>query len=328
MPVTSKRSGEQSRTARLTGKDTKRLRISIVGAGRLGTTLGSALHHAGHRIEIVVSRHVATSRRASAAVNSRSLAATIAQLQDKDSLVFRKLCSSDLIIIATPDVAIEPVATRLAALVGNEVTAATKNRTVLHTSGALSSRVLNPLRLAGFASGSLHPLVSVSDAKSSRGIFRGVYFCVEGDAHAVRLARTLVSQLSGRSFTIKSESKPLYHAAAVMTSGHVVALFDLALLMLRKCGLSSRDAQRVFMPLLRSTTTNLEKNTPARALTGPYARGDFETARKHLSALQESGLDDVNEIYRVLARHSLALGKTLKRDPNFELLARLLDHIS
>jgi len=328
MPVTSKRSGEQSRTASLTGKDTKRLRISIVGAGRLGTTLGSALHHAGHRIEIVVSRHVATSRRASAAVNSRSLAATIAQLQDKDSPVFRKLCSSDLIIIATPDVAIEPVATRLAALVGSEVTASTKNRTVLHTSGALSSRVLNPLRLAGFATGSLHPLVSVSDAKSSRGIFRGVYFCVEGDARAVRLARTLVSQLSGRSFTIKSESKPLYHAAAVMTSGHVVALFDLALLMLRKCGLSSRDAQRVFMPLLRSTTTNLEKNTPTRALTGPYARGDFETARKHLSALQESGLDDVNEIYRILARHSLALGKTLKRDPNFELLARLLDHIS
>jgi len=269
-----------------------------------------------------------TSRRAAAAVNSRSLAATIAHLEERNSPALRKLAASDLIVIATPDAAIEPVATKLASLVQSEVVASKKTRTVLHTSGAISSTVLNPLRLAGFATGSLHPLVSVSDAKSSRGIFHEVYFCVEGDARAVRLARKLVTQLGGRSFTIAPESKPLYHAAAVMTSGHVVALFDLALLMLRKCGLSTRDAQRVLLPLLRSTTTNLEKNTPAHALTGPYARRDFETARKHLTALQESGLDDVNEVYRILARHSLALGKTLKRDPNFELLTRLLDQIS
>ena len=275
-----------------------------------------------------MSRHMGTSRRAAAAVKSRSLAATIAHLDERNSPALRKLAASDLIVIATPDAAIEPVATKLASLVRNEAVASKKNRTVLHTSGATSSAVLNPLRLAGFATGSFHPLVSVSDAKSSRAIFHEVYFCVEGEELAVRLARKLVTQLGGRSFTIAPESKPLYHAAAVMTSGHVVALFDLALLMLRKCGLSTRDAQRVLLPLLRSTTTNLEANTPAHALTGPYARRDFETARKHLTALQESGLDDVNEVYRILARHSLALGKTLKRDPNFELLARLLDHIS
>ena len=328
MPVTSKRSRERPRATNLTRKDTKGLGIAIVGAGRLGTTLGRALRLAGHRIEVVVSRHMGTSRRAAAAVNSRSLAATIAHLEDKNSPALRKLAASDLIVIATPDAAIEPVATKLASLVRSEVNTSKKNRTVLHTSGAISSTVLNPLRLAGFATGSLHPLVSVSDAKSSRGIFHEVYFCVEGDERAARLARKLVTQLGGRSFTIAPKSKPLYHAAAVMTSGHVVALFDLALLMLRECGLSTRDAQRVLLPLLRSTTTNLEKNTPARALTGSYARRDFETARKHLTALQESGLDDVNKVYRILARHSLALGKTLKRDPNFERLARLLDHMS
>jgi predicted short-subunit dehydrogenase-like oxidoreductase (DUF2520 family) len=120
----------------------------------------------------------------------------------------------------------------------------------------------------------------------------------------------------------------LYHAAAVMTSGHVVSLFDLALLMLRKCGLSARDAQRVLLPLLKSTTANLDNNSTARALTGPYARGDFETARKHLIALDNSGLADANEVYKVLARHSVAIGKTLKRDPNFETLTRLLNNNS
>jgi predicted short-subunit dehydrogenase-like oxidoreductase (DUF2520 family) len=196
---------------------------------------------------------------------------------------------------------------------------------VLHTSGAISSQILKPLRVAGIATGSLHPLVSVADVKSSPEVFRDVYFCVEGDARAIRVARMLVTQLGGRSFTIKPESKPLYHAAAVMTSGHVVALFDLALLMLRKCGLSAREAQQVLLPLLRSTTTNLDKTSPAGALTGPYARGDFETAHQHLIALDDSGLDDANEVYKILARHSLALGKTLKRSDDFAELARLLN---
>ena len=104
----------------------------------------------------------------------------------------------------------------------------------------------------------------------------------------------------------------------------MVSLFDLALLILARCGLSARDAQRVLLPLLRSTTTNLENNNPGGALTGPYKRGDFETARKHLMALQGSELDDADEVYKILARHSLDLGKTPNRDPKIEQLARLL----
>src|SRR5262249_18309934 len=194
--------------------------------------------------------------------------------------------------------------------------------------GAISSRVLNPLSLSGFAIGSLHPLVSVAGTDTSPKLFRGVHFCVEGDAPAVRIARMLVTKLGGHSFTIKPESKPLYHAAAVMTAGHVVALFALAVLMLRKCGLSAREARRILLPLLRSTTSNLEAKNPDHALTGPYARKDFQTARKHLIALEDSGLNDASEVYKLLARHSLELGKTPKRDPNFEQLARLLNPTS
>jgi len=325
MPAPLKRSSKKSRAGSLTRKNTKRLRTSIIGAGRLGTTLARALDRAGHRIDLVVTARMATARRAAKVIDSRSLAATSKQLHDKDSEAYRLLSASELIIIATPDAAIESVANELAAVFGKDSAASTgKARTVLHTSGAISSQVLNPLRLLGFATGSFHPLVSVADQKADPKIFRDIHFCVEGDVRAIRVARMLVSQVGGRSFTIKPKSKPLYHAAAVMTAGHVVALFDLAVLMLRECGLSPREAQRVLLPLLRSTTENLEKNGPARALTGPYARGDFETARKHLIALRESKVDGVNEVYKILARHSLDLGKTLKRDPKIEQLARLL----
>lgn len=325
MAAASKRSRKKSRTGSSSRESARRLRISIIGAGRLGTTLGRALRRSGHRLDVVVAARSATARRAANAIDSRSLAATWSQFQDKHSGPYQRLFASDLIIIATPDAAIESVAGELAAVFGKHVgTSTRKSRTVLHTSGAISSQILKPLRLDGLATGSLHPLVSVADVKSDPDIFRDIYFCVEGDARAIRVARMLVTQLGGRSFTIKPESKPLYHAAAVMTSGHVVALFDLALLMLRKCGLSAREAQRVLLPLLRSTTTNLDKNSTARALTGPYARGDFETARKHLIALDHPGLEDADEVYKILARHSVALGKTLKRRDDFQRLVRLL----
>ena len=328
MPATSKRSTKKSRTRSSSSKSAQRLRISIVGAGRLGTTLGRALRRAGHRLDVVVTAHIATARRAANAIDSRSLAATWPRLQDKNSKPYQRLSASDLIIMATPDAAIASVGKELAAMLGKDVAASgTKTRTVLHTSGAISSQILKPLRLAGIATGSLHPLVSVADVRPHPEIFRDVYFCIEGDARALRVSRMLVNQLGGRSFTIKSESKPLYHAAAVMTSGHVVALFDLALSMLRQCGLSTREAQRVVWPLLRSTTMNLDQNSPARALTGPYARSDFETARHHLIAIDTPGLEAVNAVYKILARHSLTLGKTLNRSDDFKILAQLLNSL-
>jgi predicted short-subunit dehydrogenase-like oxidoreductase (DUF2520 family) len=287
------------------------------------------LRRAGHRLDVVVNQRITTASRAAKTIDARSLAATWTRLQNKNSEAYRRLCASDLIIIATPDSAIGSVVSELTALSKKDVGPATrKSRTALHTSGAISSQILNPLRLAGFVTGSLHPLVSVASTNAGPEIFRDVYFCLEGDARANRVGRTLVTQLGGRSFTIKPQSKLLYHAAAVMASGHVVALFDLALSMLRACGLSEGEAQRVLLPLLSSTTANLKKNKPARALTGPYARGDFETARRHLIALRESALDDADDVYKILARHSLDLGKTPKRDPNFEQLARLLNRLS
>jgi len=311
MPPTSNRSRGKSAAGSLRRKNTKRLRISIIGAGRLGTTLGRALHGAGNPVDLVVTTRIATAGRAARTIDSRSLGAIFAHFQDKDAEAYRRLSASNLIIIATPDAAIESVANELARVIGGA--SVRGSRTVLHTSGAISSQALSSLRRAGFATGSLHPLVSVADAKSDPKIFRDIHFCVEGDPRAVRVARSLTAQLGGQSFTIKPDSKPLYHAAAVMTSGHVVALFDLALTMLRRCGLSAREAQRILLPLLRSTIANLEEKPPAQALTGPYARNDFETARKHLRALQASGLDDANEAYKILSRHSVVLGKTLKQ---------------
>jgi len=278
--------------------------VSVVGAGRLGTALGRAMFLAGYRIQALVSRRASHATAARAVVGSASMVLTANQLH--------LLPPSKLILITTPDDGIAGTAQKLALLQRGLVQGAT----VLHTSGALSADVLAPLAEMGFHVGSLHPLLSVSDSRTGSENFSGTFFCLEGDRVAVRVARAIVRDLKGESFSISSHSKPLYHAAAVMASGHIVALIDLATTMLVRCGLSEAKARRVLLPLVQSTVRNLTTSDSAHALTGTFARGDLATVKRHLQALSDAGLAAPLESYKLLGRRSLELAKDNGLDPH------------
>jgi len=208
-----------------------------------------------------------------------------------------------LILIATPDDAIATAAEQLASVLPSHA----KSVTVLHTSGALSSTELQPLAAIGCHVGSIHPLISVSDPKAGAADLKNAYFCLEGDRSALRIARQLVADLGATSFSIKADQKALYHAAAVMSSGHVTALIDIAIEMLVHAGLTKDEARRILLPLLESTWKNLARFDPADALTGTFARADEATVQKHLSALTASNHDEALAIYRLLGLRSLEL---------------------
>lgn len=269
--------------------------VSIIGSGRLGTALALALSSSGYSVQALMSQGLRSAKKAAALVRGRPLSLKGSELD--------RLPASKLILIATPDDQIASTATKLAS---SKITSP-KNRVVLHTSGALSSNVLKPLASLGFHVGSLHPLVSVSDPETGQISLRSAFYCIEGHAIATRVARALVKDLGGRSFKISSENKPLYHAAAVMASGHVLALYDLATDMLVHCGLKRAEALRILLPLLESTVSNLSQAGPSQALTGTFARGDIATVRRHLEALSKSGLTQALEIYKILGSRSLEL---------------------
>jgi len=209
----------------------------------------------------------------------------------------QSLKPAGVFLITVPDDQIASVAEEMSRL---EFTA-----TALHTSGALSSDVLLPLRKRGWHTGSIHPLLSVSNPGDP--IEGGAFWSVEGDKAAVRLGKAIVRELGGRSFFIRSEDKPLYHAAAVMVSGNVTALFDVALEMLAECGIKRTTARNILLPLIASTVRNLETKDPAHALTGTFSRGDLETVKRHLAALKRN--QDALELYRLLGKRSLKLTK-------------------
>jgi len=292
--------------------------VSIIGAGRLGTALARALAEQGYPIRSVVARRLQTARKAAKLLDNKAakdLDANAAKLLDDKTKAYAAnqiglLPQADLFLISTPDDQIADVTTKLASLDYDRAP------TVLHTSGALSSAVLSPLRSKGWSTGSMHPLISVTDPQTP---IAGAFWCVEGDQRAVRLAKTLVRDLGGTSFSINSAEKPLYHAAAVMTAGHVTALFDVALEMLVACGLTRKTARRILQPLLASTTRNLETKDPAQALTGTFSRGDVETVKRHLAALKDHKLADALELYCKLGKRSLKLTKENPR------ITRILD---
>ena len=267
--------------------------VSIIGSGRLGTALAVALARRGYSIRSLLARRAQKARYAAGLLDEEVQVLAAKQL--------RSLLPADVFLITVPDDQIARVAAELSGL---KFTA-----TALHTSGALSAEVLAPLRERGWRIGSVHPLMSVSDAREGEAALRGGYWSVEGDQTALRVAKAIVKDLGGRSFSIRSEDKPLYHAAAVMVSGNVTALFDVALEMLVQCGLTRKAARSVLLPLIASTVHNLETKDPAQALTGTFSRGDVETVKRHLAALKKGELADALELYRLLGKRSLKLTK-------------------
>ncbi|MGC1596993.1 MAG: Rossmann-like and DUF2520 domain-containing protein, partial [Candidatus Acidiferrales bacterium] len=244
--------------------------VSIVGAGRLGRTLGRNLHRLGWRVGAVVTRSKATARAAVHAIGAG----------EPHSTLTRDVMDADVILMVTPDDALVDVARRLASLVGKSC----RGKVVLHASGALDSSILRPLARCGAAIGSIHPMQTFTT--NSQPNLNGVIFAIEGDARARRTAGTIARTLGGVPVPVASRNKPAYHAAGTMLAGHALALTESATQVLTKIGFSRQHAVQTLLPLMRQMLDNFEKHGPRAAWTGPTARGDYATVGKHYNALR------------------------------------------
>lgn len=263
--------------------------VSIVGVGRVGGALALSLPPDKYRVVELVIRGGSVPDEAL----QRLPTAKISTLENLAE------ASPDILFITTQDSEIRSASRALAKKL--------KSAAVFHTCGALPSSVLSELGDVGCRIGSIHPLVSISRPELGPERFRGAFFCVEGDPEAVEIGRNIAADLGGRPFSIDTKFKTLYHASAVTACGHLVALFDAAVEMMTKCGLSEAESREILLPLVLSTVHNLGRQDTAAALTGTFARADAETFTHHLTALNANVSDDLLEIYLLLGERSLAL---------------------
>jgi predicted short-subunit dehydrogenase-like oxidoreductase (DUF2520 family) len=206
-----------------------------------------------------------------------------------------------VVVLAVRDDALGPCVSDLARAGG-----VGRGHVVLHLSGALTHDVLAPLADLGAATGSMHPLMTVSaePAQAARH-FRGAAFVLEGDLEAVGLADAIVRRLGGIPVTLAPELKPLYHAGAVFASNYLATLVSVAARLFGEAGIAPEAAVAALLPLARATLDNVVAAGPAGALTGPIARGDVATVRRHLAALEHRDA----ELYRAVGRETLRLAR-------------------
>jgi predicted short-subunit dehydrogenase-like oxidoreductase (DUF2520 family) len=259
--------------------------ISIIGAGRIGRALGRRLREQGWKIHSVVTRSQATARRAVRSIGGGSGTGDLSP----------SVLSASVILISVPDSAIAAVVNRLASFGKADL----QSKTVLHTSGALSSEVLARLQPLGAVVGSIHPLQTFSGV----GIpaLEGRNFAIEGDPSAIRVARAITRALGGQALLLSPSLKALYHAAAAISAGHVLALEETAIRIFISLGMKRQEALKAALPLTRQVLENLEHIGPRAAWTGPLARGDYPVIALHEEALQPLPLEYL-DAYRAVNR--------------------------
>src|SRR5580704_12298419 len=269
--------------------------VSIVGAGRVGRALGRRLHELGWRVGGVTGQSISTARAAVRAIGAgQALAGPTHQV-----------LNSRVVLITTPDSAIEGVAKNLAQLGGNEWS----GKVVLHTSGSLDSLVLQSLAALGAATGFMHPMQTFSNQNLPD--LAKCIFGIDGSPAALQVARKMIHQMGGVAVRLSGANKAAYHAAGSFACVYVLALMEAATRLLMRQGFKRRQAMRALLPLTRQTLDNFESVGPLAAWTGPLSRGDFSTIERHVAALADFEPEYL-EAYKTLARLS---AKVLAAEP-------------
>jgi len=284
--------------------------ITVIGPGRIGGAIALAASAAGYRIASIIYRSRGRAQKLASLLPGKPHLESITKLRHLESDIVLLTVSDDNVVSVARDIASKLV----------------PSSSVYHTSGSLSSDAIGFLREQGCAIGSIHPLASVSSAGLGPERFRDAYFCVEGDAKAVRLGKVLVRDIGGHAFSIDPAKKALYHAAAVTAAGHVTALFDLAVSLMIEAGLDRKRSTAVLRPLLAGAAANLQHQDPVDALTGPFARADLSTFERQLDVLRIAASKADLSIYLELASRSLDLA--VKRGADEERVAQMRKMIS
>lgn len=265
-------------------------KISIIGAGRLGSALARHLHKIGNSPFSLISNNYDWLEKLSAESHPVNISKSVDDLHRESTLIF--LC--------VPDQALPGLVQNLSQILFFDW----QNTLIVHCSGANTTQVLTPLSRLGASVAAIHPIQTFPSLTEGSERFSGIYWGVEASSPLIKNIREIVLDLGGTPIQIPAQAKALYHLACVVSSNYLVTLVSLSSEILAGCGLPKEDAFKMMAPLIRGTLESLTWQTPEQALTGPVARGDSATIKSHLSELEEQ-LPHLIPVYKSMAAETL-----------------------
>ncbi len=261
------------------------LKLGFIGAGTVGTALAVRLSSKGYQVIAVSSRSQTSARKLAQAVNGCRAFNNSQDVAD----------TAELIFITTPDDAIASVASEIHWHTG---------QSVIHCSGADSTDILEPAKKLGARVGAFHPLQTFASIKQAIENIPGSTFAVEAEEPLLSTLKDMATALDGHWIELKANDKVAYHAAAVIACNYLVTLVKLATDLWQSFNIPQSQATQALLPLIRGTIHNIDTVGIPQCLTGPIARGDIETIKKHLDALQKVAPALVST-YRELGRQTI-----------------------
>jgi predicted short-subunit dehydrogenase-like oxidoreductase (DUF2520 family) len=160
---------------------------------------------------------------------------------------------------------------------------------VAHVSGGTPLAALDPHEHRF----SVHPLQTLTQARGPEQL-DGAWAAVTAETPEAReRALWLADVLELRPFALADDRRALYHAGAAMASNFLVTLYRTAARLFVEAG----APPEALIPLMERTIAN------GFELTGPIARGDWETVERHLEALHGT---DLEPLYTALAEATRA----------------------
>lgn len=272
--------------------------IAFVGAGRASKGLGLYLKKVGLEIAGYYDKDSSKGIRAGELTSSRNF------INLEELIVAAKI-----IILSTGDDDIAEAGKELKEKLLEE------NVIVGHLSGMHNSSLLKEI-LPNSQCFSLHPLHSFSGGIEDLKALKESSFTIEGDDEAVFEVSERLKMTGNKILKIESSDKVLYHVACVFASNYITTLVYKSLSFFESMGISKEDSKKMLMPLVKGTVENLFEKGPEKSLTGPIARGDVLTIKKHLLELKKQSNESEN-LYKLLAREALDLASLeLLKDKN------------
>ena len=267
------------------------MRISFIGAGRVGAALAPSLHRAGQPVVAVHARNAAAAEAVAHAIPGLRVCATAQQAVD----------AADLVFLTVSDDAIAEVCRSILWREG---------MSVVHCSGATELRALEAARLAGAAVGAFHPLHMFKAPELSLRTLPGCTITIDAAPPLDATLESIGRALQCRVVRLPGGRRALYHASAYYVGPFVVALMREASQMWQALGLTERDALLALAPLLKETVAAAVENGLAQATGGCVTRGDVGTVRGHVAAIEDYS-PEAAALYRDLARRTIPLAQEL-----------------
>jgi predicted short-subunit dehydrogenase-like oxidoreductase (DUF2520 family) len=193
---------------------------------------------------------------------------------------------ADVVFVAVVDDAIADVAARVAA--GDD----DKAPLVVHLAGSMGVSVL-----PGTRRGAFHVLASLSAAAP---LSAGALCALDADDDSdLGQLFALATALGLTPVHIREHQRAAYHASAVIAGNLATGLLQLAIDLAGSVGVDGDVARVGLARLLASTAERAIAAPLPQALTGPIARGDVDTVRRHVEAIDGGVTKDV---YVLLSR--------------------------